>query len=167
MCLTVIPSCSANLTSCSIVLQQTLCGSIPTQEADPVGITAADPAPTELTVFILDWELCHVSSYIFDLGQMLAELYFLYHFRSSPCIPILLNNFLSGYGNIDNRDAFNILIHCGVHLVVWSWRTPGLGNEGQIRECVQFGHDIIHHAYTCNSHWFVTGIFHHFFKDEA
>lgn len=71
------------------------------------------------SIQFLDWELCHLSSFVFDLGQMFVELYLLLHVRSSQAVPLIIDAFLTAYGPIDKQDAFNIMIHCGVHLMVW------------------------------------------------
>jgi thiamine kinase-like enzyme len=39
-------------------------------------------APEEqLKVYVIDWELCQLSSVAFDLGQMFGELFELKHFK--------------------------------------------------------------------------------------
>ena len=76
-------------------------------------------------ILILDRDLCHISSFVFDLGQMLVELHLLPHVRSSQAVPLIIDAFLTAYGPIDKQDAFNVMTHCGVHLTVWPWRVPG------------------------------------------
>ena len=82
-----------------------------------------------LSVFVLDWKLCHVSSFVFDLGQMFAELYLLRHFRGLQSISTILSSFLAAYGWISADDCLNIMIHCGTHLIFRPWRVSGWGNE--------------------------------------
>ena len=119
----------------------------------------ADQTHEMRSVFVLDWELSHISSFIFDLGQMFAELYLLRHFRGSQPIFTILGSFLAAYGSILTQDCFNIMLHCGTHLVVWPWRVSGWGNKEQIDRCILFGSEIIQNAYDRNVQWFKAGIF--------
>jgi hypothetical protein len=58
-------------------------------------------------IFVLDWELCHLSSIAIDLGTMFAELYILYFFENSALVPLILESFLEAYGSIETQDAFD------------------------------------------------------------
>ena len=69
-------------------------------------------------IFVLDWELCHLSSIAIDLGTMFAELYILCFFEDSAPIPLILDSFLEAYGSIGTQDAFDTMIYCGVHLII-------------------------------------------------
>ncbi|KAI9682237.1 MAG: hypothetical protein M1817_000291 [Caeruleum heppii] len=131
-------------------------------------MTGADGvlAPTQ-SVFVLDWEICQVSSFVFDLGQMLAEMYCLWHFRRSRSSRVILESFLSGYGAIEERSALDILIVCGVHLIVWPWRVPGWGNAAQMEECITFGRELVDNAYHGRVDFFRAGPFGSMFRDES
>ena len=56
---------------------------------------------SKLLIFVLDWELCHLSSIVIDLGTMFAELYILYFFENSASVPLILESFLEVYGSIE------------------------------------------------------------------
>ena len=74
-------------------------------------------------IFVLNWELYHLLSIIIDLGTMFAELYILYFFENSAPVLLILDSFLEAYGRIETQDAFDIMIYCGVHLIIWLCRT--------------------------------------------
>ncbi|KAI9840651.1 MAG: hypothetical protein M1838_003953 [Thelocarpon superellum] len=64
----------------------------------------------ERQVVIIPWELCQISSIVFDLGQMLAELYRPYHFRNSQPSLVLIDEFLKAYGHLELSQPFDVLI---------------------------------------------------------
>lgn len=109
-------------------------------------------------IFVLDWELCHLSSIVIDLGTMFAELYILYFFENSSSVPLLLEAFLEAYGPIDTHDAFDTMIYCGVHLIIWPCRTEW-SDSPKLMECIHFGCDILDNARKRNAEWFKEGIF--------
>lgn len=94
---------------------------------------------TRLEMFIIDWELSHLSSIAFDIGQMLAELYELKLFKDIDAGTWLMESFMLGYGKIDDELAFDIAIHMGVHLIVWGSRVEGWGTKEQIERVVEVG----------------------------
>jgi hypothetical protein len=121
-----------------------------------------------LSLAVLDWELCHVSSPIFDIGQMFAELYLLYHFRQRQCIAGIVKSFVDSYRQINplhETDAFDIMLQCGVHLIVWPWRA-GWERGAVMDNCITFGRDVLQHAYENNASWFSNGIFGSLFGEE-
>lgn len=90
-------------------------------------------------MFIIDWELSHLSSIAFDIGQMLAELYELKLFKDIDAGTWLMESFMLGYGKIHDELAFDIAIHMGVHLIVWGSRVEGWGTKEQIERVVEVG----------------------------
>ena len=109
-------------------------------------------------MFVIDWEFAQVSSPIFDLGQMLAELYLVAHFRASPVIAPLIGSFLQAYGRNETEDSFRVAIHFGVHLIVWPCRVPGWGDDAQIEDCIRFGLECVRNAHQKQKEWFRGGI---------
>lgn len=114
-------------------------------------------------IYVLDWELCHLSSFVVDLGTLFAELYFLYFFKGSTSVPLILDSFLEAYGPIKTQDALNIMIYFGVHLIIWPPRTEW-SVYPRMKECVQFGCDVVENAHGGNSEYFKTGFFQKVFK---
>ena len=109
-------------------------------------------------IFVLDWELCHLSSIVIDLGTMFAELYILYFFENSSSVPLILDSFLEAYGLIETQDALDTMIYCGVHLIIWPCRTEW-SEHPKLKECIQFGCNILENAYNGNAEWFKKGLF--------
>lgn len=100
-------------------------------------------AEMRITLFVIDWELSHVSSLAFDLGQMFAELFELKHFKDIDAGVWLIEAFMQGYGEIDDDFAFRTAIHVGVHLICWGSRVQGWGTKEQVEKVVEVGRDFV------------------------
>jgi hypothetical protein len=125
-----------------------------------------------LEMYIIDWELSHLSSISFDLGQMFAEVSYsclqsehlngCWHFRAwasaNPNITQLfelkyfkdidagvwlIDGFMQGYGAIKEDLAFKTAIHVGTHLICWGSRVAGWGTEEQVKNLVKIGRDFV------------------------
>lgn len=96
-----------------------------------------------LKMFIIDWELTHLSSVAFDLGQMIAELFELKHFKDIDAGVWLIESFMAGYGTIEDDLAFKTAIHLGTHLICWGSRVAGWGTEEQIKDVVRIGKEFV------------------------
>ncbi|KAI9743854.1 MAG: hypothetical protein M1818_002588 [Claussenomyces sp. TS43310] len=118
------------------------------------------PLETERSdLLIIDFELAHLGSQAFDIGQCFAELYMLTHFRNVAAGVQLIAAFMEGYGSIDRDLACRAALHFGVHLVVWSHRiTPAWGEGETMESCVRFGLDCITHAWARDVEWFKGGV---------
>lgn len=109
-------------------------------------------------IFVLDWEFCHLSSIVIDLGTMFAELYILYLFGNSSSVPLILDSFIEAYGLIETQDALDTMMYCGVHLIIWPCRVEWSAHP-KLEECLRFGCDILNNAYNGNAEWFKGGLF--------
>ncbi|KAI9924545.1 hypothetical protein ASPWEDRAFT_28307 [Aspergillus wentii DTO 134E9] len=110
------------------------------------------------TLFIIDWELCHCGARALDLGQMIAELYMLKHFKDIDPGLWVIQGFAQGYHEQLNEDlAFRIVIHVGVHLVFWGSTIPGWGTEEQVEEVVKIGRDFVVKGWEKEKAWFEGG----------
>ncbi|KAL3466483.1 kinase-like domain-containing protein [Aspergillus heterothallicus] len=94
-------------------------------------------------LFITDWELAQVGSRALDLGQMLAELYMLKHYKNIDAGLWVIEGFAAGYDEISEETAFRTLIHVGVHFIFFGSTTAGWGTQEQIRDLVRVGRDLI------------------------
>lgn len=104
-------------------------------------LLAEEAVPLQL--FIIDWELSHISSIAFDLGQMFAELFELKHFKDIDAGVWLIEEFMEGYGKIDEKPAYRIAIHVGAHLICWGSRVQGWGSKEQVEKVVEIGRDFV------------------------
>jgi thiamine kinase-like enzyme len=96
-----------------------------------------------LPVYVIDWELSHLSKVSFDLGQMFAELFQLTHFKKIEAGVWLIESFMDGYGKIDEDLAFETVVHVGTHFICFGSRTAGWGTEEQVRRLVEIGRDFM------------------------
>ncbi len=102
------------------------------------------PTPDEpLKLYIIDWELSHIGSVAFDLGQMLAELFELKHYKDIDAGVQLIEAFMDGYGKIDEDLAFKTAIHVGTHLIGFGTSVQGWGTAEQVEACAQVGRDFV------------------------
>ncbi|KAK4639741.1 hypothetical protein QC761_711030 [Podospora bellae-mahoneyi] len=108
-------------------------------------------------IFIVDWEMCQLNVYPLDLGQMMAELYELFLFKGIEEGKWILEGFVSGYANIDDKFAYRIAIQLGTHLIVWGSRAQGWGTEEQVAEVMAKGKEIIVKAWHEDRTWFEAG----------
>ncbi|KAL4973872.1 kinase-like domain-containing protein [Aspergillus desertorum] len=111
----------------------------PNTEDDPRHI----PCP-QTTLFITDWEFAHHGPHALDIGRMVAELYILYHFLGIEAASSMLEGFLHGYEHITMETSYRMLIHIGMHFIVWaSRRANDVGTEKQVRELIKLGRKFI------------------------
>lgn len=107
---------------------------------------ATDDVP--LQIRIIDWELSQLSSASADLGQMLAELFQLTHFRGLAAGVWLMQAFLRGYGPLeDEAAAFRTAVHVGTHLICWGSSVPGWGTAEQVAGVVEVGRELVVRAW--------------------
>ncbi|KAL4743145.1 kinase-like domain-containing protein [Aspergillus similis] len=111
----------------------------PDAEDDPRHI----PCP-QSTLLITDWEFAQYGPHALDIGRMVAELYILHHFEGIEAASSMLEGFLDGYEHITMETSYRMLIHIGVHFIVWgSRRANGVGTEKQVRKLVKLGRKFI------------------------
>lgn len=96
-----------------------------------------------MKVFVIDWELSQLSLLAFDLGQMVAELYELKHFKNHDAGIWLIESFIKGYGEMSEEMKWKIIVQAGAHLVCWGSRVAGWGTEEQVEDVVRTGRNWI------------------------
>lgn len=120
---------------------------------------ASNPDESPVTIFITDWELSQVCIRALDLGQMIAELYELKHFKDIDAGVWILQGFVAGYHlPLSDEVAFRTAIHVGVHLVCWGSRVPDWGTQEQVRDLVKIGRDFIVKGWEKDRKWFDGGV---------
>ncbi|KAL5047063.1 kinase-like domain-containing protein [Aspergillus fruticulosus] len=111
----------------------------PDAEDDPRHI----PCP-QTTLLITDWEFAQYGPHALDIGRIVAELYILYHFLGIEAASWVLEGFLDGYEQITMETSYRMLIHIGMHFIVWgSRRANGVGTEKQVRKLIKLGRKFI------------------------
>lgn len=90
----------------------------------------------------------------FDLGQMIAELYELKHFKEYDAGIWLIEGFVEGYGEMSEEMKWKTIVHAGTHLVCWGSRVAGWGTENQVEGVVKVGRDWIVGAWEKNKNTF-------------
>jgi hypothetical protein len=111
----------------------------PDAEDDPRHI----PCP-QFTLLVTDWEFAQYGPHALDIGRMVAELYILHHFQGIEAASSMLEGFLDGYDHITMETSYRMLIHIGVHFIVWgSRRANGVGTEKQVRKLIKLGRKFI------------------------
>ncbi|KAL4784576.1 kinase-like domain-containing protein [Aspergillus varians] len=108
-------------------------------------------------LLITDWELAQIGPRALDLGQMIAELYMLKHFKDIDAGLWVIEGFAAGYQDIPEDVAFRTIIHVGVHFIFWGTTVPGWGSKEQVRELVKLGRDLIVKAWERERAWFESG----------
>lgn len=110
----------------------------------------------ETPLFVVDWEMCHLSHPSVDFGEMIAEMYALWLYKSIDGGLWMMDGFIDGYGEVDEEFAFMTAVHVGTHLVCVTTGDPAWGAENYER-VVATGRDIIVHAWKRHSKWFEKG----------
>lgn len=89
-----------------------------------------------------------------DLGQMTAELYELWLYKSITAGLWIIQGFAAGYGVINEDSAFRTAIQTGAHLVGFGTSVLDWGTPAQTEKVAERGRDIIMHAYNKDRRWF-------------
>lgn len=102
--------------------------------------------------------MCQLALPALDLGQMIAELYELWLFKTMAEGKWLIEGFAAGYGVVDDDAfAFRTALHAGTHLVAWGSRVAGWGDPDQVRHVVGVGKEVILRAWSRDRAWFEAG----------
>lgn len=107
-----------------------------------------------MKVYIIDWELSHLSDLAFDLGQMISELFELKHFKNIDAGIWLIEALMKGYGKLEDEIAFRTAIHVGVHLICWGSRVPGWGTKEQVEKVVEIGRGFVVEGWNRDKNYF-------------
>lgn len=107
-------------------------------------------------VLIIDWEMAHLGVPNLDLGEMIAEMYTIWLYKSIPAALWMMEAFVGAYGEVTEEHAFRTAIQVGAHIVCVT-STVGWGPPEQVEEAVGIGRDIIVHAWGKNRSWFEKG----------
>lgn len=123
-----------------------------------------DTQHSNTPLFIIDWELAQCGTRALDLGQMMAELYELKHYKDIDPGVWIIQGIAEAYPALGEEMAFRTLIHVGTHLIYFGSTVPGWGTERQIADVVRLGRDLIVKAWEKDKNWFKGGVWECLFK---
>ncbi|KAE8134036.1 kinase-like domain-containing protein [Aspergillus pseudotamarii] len=127
--------------------------------------TSLDTQYLNTPLFIIDWELAQCGTRALDLGQMMAELYELKHYKDIDSGVWMIQGIMQAYPALSEEMAFRTLIHVGTHLMYFGSTVPGWGTERQIADVVRLGRDLIVKAWEKDKNWFKGGVWECLFKE--
>ncbi|KAI0976071.1 kinase-like domain-containing protein [Xylaria arbuscula] len=102
---------------------------------------------SDVTMFVIDWELSQIGVPNLDLGQMIAELYELKLYKNITAGLWMVQGFAQGYGEVSDDFAFRTAIQVGTHLVSFGTSVAGWGDQEQVEMVARTGRDIIVRAW--------------------
>ncbi|KAA8647484.1 hypothetical protein EYZ11_004400 [Aspergillus tanneri] len=112
---------------------------------------------TTIPLFVIDWELAHCGPRALDLGQMMAELYFVKHFRDVDAGLWIIEGLTQTYPSLSEDVAYRAIMHVGVHFICWGTMLTDWGTPDQVRAVVSLGRDLIVRAWRREREWFEAG----------
>jgi hypothetical protein len=107
----------------------------------------------DITLFVVDWEMMHLNVPNVDFGQMIAEFYFFWVFKSIPAGMWMLEALVDAYGPVTEEFAYRTLIQVGAHLVCVITDLNRLPSE-QLEKSVAVGKELIVRAWSRDRAWF-------------
>ncbi|KAF4441560.1 hypothetical protein FALBO_17319, partial [Fusarium albosuccineum] len=122
---------------------------------------------TEVPLFVIDWECTQLSLPSVDFGQMIAEMYALWLYKSITAGLWMMEGFIVAYGSITPDFAFRAAIQTGTHLLCITTTFPGWGTAEQVEKVACIGRDIIVHAWKKDRSWFEKGELACLFREVA
>ncbi|KAI1367788.1 kinase-like domain-containing protein [Xylaria arbuscula] len=112
---------------------------------------------SDVTMFVIDWEMSQVGVPNLDMGQMVAELYELKLYKNITAGLWMVQGFAEGYGAVSDDFAYRTAIQVGAHLISFGTSVQGWGTPEQVEMVARTGRDIIVHAWQKDRDWFEGG----------
>ncbi|RYP15229.1 hypothetical protein DL765_005868 [Monosporascus sp. GIB2] len=107
----------------------------------------------EIPVFVIDWEMAQLGVPSLDLGQMIAELYELWLYKSIDAGLWIIQGLTEAYGIASADFAFRIAIQVGTHLISFGTSVQGWGSPEQVEGVARTGRDLVVHAWEQDRAW--------------
>lgn len=124
---------------------------------DLATLTAQNP-DSPIPLAIIDWEFSQFGHRSIDLGQIIGDLYELYHYRGTETALWLIKGIVAGYDTLSEELAFKTAIHTGVHLICWYMRRDPNGPLGhpleKVEAAMKIGVDFIVKGWKKDRKWF-------------
>ncbi|KAI0424277.1 kinase-like domain-containing protein [Xylaria sp. FL1042] len=112
---------------------------------------------SDITMFVIDWEMSQIGMPNLDFGQMVAELYELQLYKNITAGLWMVQGFAEGYGEVSDDFAFRTAIQIGTHLLSFGTSVQGWGTPEQVEMVARTGRDVIVHAWQKDREWFQGG----------
>ncbi|TGJ87381.1 hypothetical protein E0Z10_g1347 [Xylaria hypoxylon] len=112
---------------------------------------------SDITMFVIDWEMSQIGVPNLDIGQIIAELYEMKLYKNITAGVWMVQGFVEGYGEVSNDFAFRTAIQIGAHLISFGTSVQGWGTPEQVEMVARTGRDIIVHAWRKDRDWFQGG----------
>jgi hypothetical protein len=93
----------------------------------------------------------------FDVGQMVAEMYALWLYKSIVAGLWMLQGLVAAYRPPSQEFAFRAALQVGAHLICITTAFGNWGTPQQLEEVVRVGRDIVLHAWHKDRTWFEQG----------
>ncbi|PYH68382.1 uncharacterized protein BO88DRAFT_454669 [Aspergillus vadensis CBS 113365] len=81
--------------------------------------TTRNKSQENISLAIVDWELCRYGCVTEDVGFIITSLYIQWRFEDTPCAELILREFIRGYGPLDEPLVFRMVGLMGIHLLMW------------------------------------------------
>lgn len=108
-------------------------------------------------LMVVDWEMVRRGCGATDVGQFAAEAWLLDRFRGGRgLLPAFLEGYRKTRGEVGGEWFKRVTVHMGAHLGFWPSRVRW-GDEGETRECVVLGREIMGRAEGADLAWFSEG----------
>ncbi|KAF8249404.1 kinase-like protein [Wilcoxina mikolae CBS 423.85] len=110
-------------------------------------------SPEQEVATVIDWEMAKVGHVWGDIAQMCAELFLPFQFHGTEEGLEVMDAFLRAYGEVSEEVARRVVVHFGVHLVVWPCRVPGWGSAEAVEGCAKVGAEFIEKGWKKDWKW--------------
>lgn len=112
---------------------------------------------SDIPVFVVDWEMAQLGVPSLDLGQMIAELYELWLYKSRNAGLWIIQGLVDAYGIASEGFAYRTAIQVGAHLICFGTSVQGWGTPEQVENVARIGRDLIVKAWSKEHAWFEGG----------
>ena len=118
-------------------------------------------------VVVIDWEIYNYNSIYFDLGEFLADLYMLRHYRGSESCNWVLQGFAEGYGPLKREHLGHLAASIAVQAVSCGYVVAEADTPEDHASLAEFSRDLVLKARAGDSEWFEKGFYGDIWKNSV